>query len=126
MMNNHDFKKFIRFIIAGGMNTLFGLSAYSLLIVLHFKLWSALLLATAMAIFFNFFTVSVYTFRDLSVDRFPRYFLGYGITYTLNLMSLQKMESWVGDPILAQAILALPVSLVSYVLISRLVFAGKK
>jgi len=124
-MKRQDIGVFLRFLIAGSFNTLFGLAAYSLLILAQAPPWLALLLGLIAAVLFNFFTISAYAFRDLALKRLPRFILAYAIIYLTNLCCLQGLRTWIAHPILAQLVLTPPMSLLSYALMKGLVFSRK-
>ncbi|MES2089168.1 MAG: GtrA family protein [Pseudomonadota bacterium] len=117
--------RFLRFVFAGGVNTIFGLIAYMSLIVLGVPIWLALLLAGLAGIAFNFISLGGFAFRDLSSQRLPRFVACYLGCYLLNLMAIGVMRAWIPDPLWAQVLLTLPMALLSYWLMSRFVFTGK-
>jgi putative flippase GtrA len=122
MMNLEINNRYVRFLIAGGFNTLFGWLCYAGLILLGAPPWLALILATLTGITFNFITLGGYAFRSLVLNRFPRFVLAYCIIYTTNLVCLKALSPWVDSPILGQLILTLPLALLSYIIMSKLVF----
>jgi len=126
MINHRDGSIFLRFLIAGALNTIFGLAVYSLFIVVFSKPWLALLLGMVVSISFNFLTVGGYAFKDLAVRKFPQFFMGYVIIYIVNLGGLHLLRNWIDEPILAQAVLTLPMAFLSYAVLSRVVFFVRK
>ena len=116
-------QRFLRFLIAGGVNMLFGLSVYSLAIVVHAPVWVALLLANVAGVAFNFFTTGAYVFRSLLLSRFPRFVAAYLALYLINWALITWLQMWIPNPIYAQATLTIPLAMFSYVLLLRLVFA---
>lgn len=113
----------LRFLVAGAVNTLFGFLVYSAAILFGATIWFALLLGQVCGTIFNFFSTGGYVFDDLRLARVPRFLICYAVVYAGNLKLIDWMTSWVGDPIVAQGILTLPVALLAYVLMSRFVFA---
>ncbi len=116
--------RFIRFLIAGVLNTLFGFLIYSALIIAGVPVSIALLGSTVVGTFFNFVTTGKYVFRDLTPARLPRFLLCYLLVYCVNLMLIALLMKWIGSKILAQALLALPIALISYTLMARIVYVG--
>lgn len=116
--------RFARFLAAGGVNTLFGFMVYSAVIMLHGPVWAALAVGNIAGVFFNFVTTGGYVFRSLVVSRFPRFVCAYAAVYLLNWVLIRFLSDLVPGPIAAQAILTLPMALVSYFLMKKLVFAG--
>jgi putative flippase GtrA len=112
----------LRFLLVGGLNTLFGMAVYGLAIVCRLPVWGALILGNAAGIVFNFLTTGGWVFRRLSWARFRRFVACYGLLYGLNLALVTGLRHWVPGAITAQALLTLPMALLSYGLLSRFVF----
>ncbi len=117
--------RFLRFLVAGGVNTLFGFVAYSLLTVTGMEVWLALLVGMLLGTVFNFFTTGGYVFRELLAARFPRFVLCYLLIYFINLELIELIIPLLGNKILAQAILVFPMAILSYFLMARFVFSSK-
>jgi putative flippase GtrA len=116
----------LRFFVAGAVNTLFGFVVYSAAILLGARLSLALLLGLVCGTIFNFFSTGGYVFRDLKLARVPRFLVCYALVYTSNLKLIEWLAPWVGNAIAAQAILTIPIALLTYLLMSRFVFAGAR
>lgn len=117
--------RFLRFLIAGGVNTLFGFVVYSLLIAAGMAVWLALFAGMLLGTVFNFFTTGGYVFRELSPARFPRFILCYLLVYLINLELIELVLTLLNNKIVSQAILVFPMALLSYLLMGRFVFAQK-
>jgi putative flippase GtrA len=117
--------RFLRFIVAGGVNTLFGYAVYGAAIVLGMPVWAALLIGMVAGTVFNFFTTGGYAFRQLALRRYPRFVACYLLVYAANLASIAALSTWIADKLLAQAVLLVPLALFSYVLMARLVFTDE-
>jgi putative flippase GtrA len=118
-----DRKRFVRFLAAGALNTLFGFAVYSVSILLGSPVWTALLIANIAGVAFNFVTTGGYAFRSLLMRRFPRFAAAYLGLYLLNWKLIDWLANWVPGAIVAQAILTVPLALVSYFVMARFVFA---
>jgi putative flippase GtrA len=116
---------FVRFLIAGGINTLFGFMVYAAAISLAAAAWLALLIGNIAGIAFNFFTTGGYVFRQLSASRLPRFVLCYLLVYVANLALLQLLVAWTGNKLASQLALAVPVAILSYTLMAQIVFTGR-
>lgn len=112
----------VRFLISGSVNTLFGFMVYSIFILAGAAVWFALISGTVIGTLFNFFTIGGYVFRDLSLDRVPRFLLCYVLVYGINLQALKWLSIAVADKILAQFILVFPIATLSYLLMACFVF----
>ncbi|MFA5062286.1 MAG: GtrA family protein [Patescibacteria group bacterium] len=114
--------QFIRFLIVGGINTLFGYGVFALLLFvgLHYAL--AAFLGTILGILFNFKTTGVIVFNSHNNWLIFKFFGVYGVTYILNvlglyLFSLAQISAYIGG-----AILILPMAFVAFFLNKRFVF----
>lgn len=115
----------MRFLIAGGLNTLFGFAVYSICIMAGLVVWLALLAGMLSGTVFNFFTTGGYVFRQLSLTLFPRFVTCYLLIYGINLMLIEFISLWFNSKILSQAIITFPLALLSYFLMARFVFYSK-
>ena len=114
--------RFLRFLLAGGVNTLFGFAAYSALILAGLPVWAALLLAHIAGVGFNFFTTGRFVFRATLRGRLPRFVAVYALIYGVNLMAIATVHRWVPDEIASQAMLTLPMAGFTFWLMQRFVF----
>lgn len=112
----------LRFLLAGAVNTLFGYAIYSLGILAGAPVWMALLIGMLVGTVFNFFTTGGYAFRQLSPQRYPRFVACYLLVYGVNLLLIEGLSLWISDKLQIQAALLLPLALLSYFLMARLVF----
>ena len=115
-------RQFVRFLLAGAANTAFGLAVYSLAVHFALAIWAALLAGILAGLAFNFVTLGGYAFRDLSIQRLPRFVCCYAATYLLNLGALHLLRSVIADLIVCQVILTPPMAVFSYLCLSRFVF----
>lgn len=117
--------RFMRFLAAGGVNTLFGFAVYSVFIIAGMPVWFALLAGMLFGTVFNFFTTGGYAFRELSLLRFPRFVICHLLIYGINLILIELVSVWLNNKILSQAILIFPMAMLSYFLMMRFVFFTK-
>ena len=118
--------QFLRFLLAGGLNTLFGFCVYALSVLAGLPVWLAMLVGTVAGIAFNFVTLGGYAFRDLSARRLPRFVLGYAGVYGVNLAAFDLVHRRVANPVACQVLLVVPVALFSYLVMSRFVFRKRR
>jgi len=115
----------IRFLFIGGLNTLFGYSAYFLLIYLGIDYKWSILLATILGALFNFFTTGRMVFKSFDNRLIYRFLILYGLIYCINVFIVRELRQHEINDYLAQAI-ALPLLVVvSYLLNKKLVFHKK-
>jgi putative flippase GtrA len=117
-----DAALWLRFLLAGAVNTGFGLLVYALALQAGAADWLALLLSLVMGVAFNFLSMGGYAFRDLSLARAPRFVLAYALLYAVNLLLLRAVSPWLGSPLLAQTLLTPLMAGLSYLMLSRWVF----
>jgi putative flippase GtrA len=115
-------QQFVRFILVGGLNTLLGFAIYSAAILIGGSVLLALAASNAAGIVFNFVTTGGYVFRSMVLARFPHFASVYLVMFLCNSMLIRWLSPIIPDPIIAQSILTLPMTLISYVLLKRLVF----
>lgn len=112
----------LRFLLAGGLNTLFGFAVYTVAVLAGLNPRGALLAGMVMGTFFNFVTTGGYAFRQLTIRRFPRFVLCYLATYAVNVAVIDWLSPLAGGPLRAQALALVPMAALSYGLMSRWVF----
>jgi len=117
-----DRQRWLRFLAAGALNTLFGFAVYSAAIVLGAPVWAGLVISNTCGVAFNFFTTGGYAFQNRLLERFPRFALSYLALGLVNWLLIDWLGAWVHGPITAQALLAAPLALLSYSLLVRFVF----
>jgi putative flippase GtrA len=118
--------RFVRFAVAGLVNTLFGYAVYCAALLGGLPVWAALLVGTVIGTLFNFLTTAGYVFRQLTLSRLPRFVFCYALVYVLNLGLIRVLTLWLHDEKLSQLVLVFPVALISYLLMSRLVFPTQR
>lgn len=121
-----EWRRFGKFLLVGGLNTLFGFAVYAAFVLLHCPAWLALLGGNVAGVLFNFFTTGRFVFLDLSTSRLPGFVAVYFFAYYTNLVLIGWVNHFVNNLILSQAILAPFMAALSFLLLSRLVFRNKR
>ena len=116
--------QFFRFLLVGGINTLFGYLIFSVLILLKLHFSIASLLGTILGVIFNYFTTGRIVFNHRDTRLIVKFFGVYGITYLVNLFFLNIFDKLHMNMLLAGAILIFPIALLSYFLNKKFVFKG--
>jgi putative flippase GtrA len=88
----------LRFLLAGGINTLFGFTAYSILIVSGVVVWIAVFLGMLAGTAFNFLTTGGYVFRDMSLHRLPLFLFFYFAVFAINLVLIECQQNLAASP----------------------------
>ena len=123
--NGNGPPKYVRFILAGGLNTVFGYLVFAGLTRLGWRDVFAVPAATAAAVVFNFMTYGKLVFESLDARNLPRFVLGYVGLYCCNVGGLRALARVGLDAYKAQAVLVIPLAILSYVCNDRWVFRAK-
>lgn len=114
--------RFIGFLIAGGINTLFGYAVFSGLVLVGVLPHVAVVVSTVSGVLFNFLTIGT-VFRSRDPRRLPRFLLVYAAILGLNMALLDLGMRAALSPLLAQAVI-LPVFALTFLVMRRFVFAA--
>ena len=85
LFQSHIKNKFIRFIFVGGINTLFGVGVYCLMIFIGLPYVWATLVSQVLGVLFNFMTTGTLVFENNNPRLIFRFVLNYILTYFLNI-----------------------------------------
>ena len=113
---------FIKFILVGILNTLFGYSAFALLIYLKLHYVFAVLFATILGILFNFKTTGRFVFKNKDNRVIFRFIGVYAATYLLNIGALSIFDMVKFNMYIAGLLLLIPMALISFIFQSKYVF----
>lgn len=114
---------FLRFLVVGVVNTLFGYGAYAFFLWIGFHFSAAALLGTVAGVIFNFFTTGRLVFDRARRFRSALPFVAvYSVVYAINVALLALLEHLGVGPYLAGLILIVPLALISFLLMRRFVF----
>lgn len=113
---------FIKFILVGMLNTIFGYGVYALLLFLgaHYSLAS--LAGTVLGVLFNFKTTGGLVFRVNDNRLIFKFFGVYGATYFMNIIGLKLLAALHLNYYFAGALLLLPTAVVAFLLNRFFVF----
>lgn len=110
--------RFLRFVLAGMVNTGFGYSIYAALVFAGVFPQVALALQFAIGVVFNHMTHGRFVFGTRGYGRFPHYVAAYVAVYLFNAALLKLLMGFDISAYLAQAIALIPTVLLSFKLIS--------
>ncbi|WP_371432019.1 GtrA family protein [Novosphingobium sp.] len=113
-----------RYYQAAVVNTLFGLSAYALLVWLGMNMFVAQLISHLMGMTFNYFSYSRHVFRA-SAPAKGRFVLSYGVNYLISLGTLALVSRFIASPFIAGFATTMIVSVINYFALKHLVFKAK-
>lgn len=115
-------KKFYKFLLVGGINTVFGYSIFSLFIYIGIHYTIAVFLTTCIGILFNFKMFSKFVFNNTNNKLIIRFVGIYGIAYLLNISIIKISTYFMKNIYIAGGIATLAVAFVSYFLNKQFVF----
>lgn len=107
-------RRWIRFVLAGGLNTTFSYGVYVLLLWLGLHYSLAYFCAVALGVGFSYGTHGMVVFGRVGWRRFARYVVGWGAIYGLNVALIRMLTEWGWSAYLAGALTVLPCAILSY------------
>ena len=115
-------KHFLRYLIIGGINTLFGYGAFSFLLYLGLHYAFASFLATCAGVLFNFNTTGRIVFKNNNQRLLFRFLMVSSLLYLINIALLKLMVIYTINLYLGSAATILPMAFLAYLLNKKLVF----
>jgi putative flippase GtrA len=117
--------QFIKFLIVGGINTLFGYLIYAFFVFLVTNPYVAVVLATIVAVLFNFRTYGSIVFKSKDYSLLWKFFAVYLFLMfiQMGLLKTLMMVTGMTNSYIAGAMLTLPMALLSFLLMRKFVFA---
>ena len=117
-------RRFILFLLVGGVNTLAGYTFFALFILFGLGATSAAVGSTILGILFNFRSTGLIVFGSRSAALLPRFVIVYGLQCAANI-ALLRLAARAGIPALAAEIVILPLlAIASFLLLRQFVFAS--
>ena len=117
--------QFIRFVVVGALNTVFGYAVFALLIMALMPPQPALLLTYVVGVIFNFWTTGRWVFGHARLDAFPRFVFAYMIIYLFNSALFHGIGRLDAPPLVAQALCIPIVAVFAFFLLKFRVFRSK-
>jgi putative flippase GtrA len=115
--------KFIAYLAVGGVNTVFGYSAYAALLLTGVAPSIAVIGSTITGMAFNFASLGS-LFGSRARHRLLRYVLTYGVLLGANLALLHIIMGIGIGPFLGQGVVVVILAPLSFLIMRRFVFAG--
>jgi putative flippase GtrA len=116
--------RFVRFLLVGGLNTLFGYSLFALFAWFGLPYPVAIGLATLAGITFNFQSTGRLVFGSAPWSRLARFAGVYALVYTLNVGAVAVLHHLGLNIYLANALVLLPLAMIAYMLQRTFVFSA--
>jgi putative flippase GtrA len=115
-------KEFLRFIVVGGVNTLFGFSIYSMCIYLGVGYFFSSAAALGAGVVFNHRTIGKYVFNSGNRKSFFPFAGCYLIVFSLTVILLELLGVAGANPYVSGFVVSIPMAVLSYFLQRRYVF----
>lgn len=117
-------RRFLRFLLVGGINTAFGYGAFVACLWLGMHYAMAVAVATMLGVLFNFKSTGTLVFKSRDNRKLPRFVGVYAIVYLANVVGIAILLRCGAPEWLGGLILILPCAILSYILNSRYVFSS--
>jgi len=117
-----NYRRFIKFLVIGTVNTMFGYSIYAIFLFLHFHYSIAALFSTILGVLFNFKTTGRFVFYNRNNKLIMRFITVYIVTYFVNIAALGTLNYLAVDLYTAGFVMLFPMALISYTLNRKFVF----
>jgi putative flippase GtrA len=116
-------RQFIKFLLTGILNTLFGFLIYSLFTYLVSNSTLAVILSNTVGVLFNFRTYSQFVFKSKDNSRIFRFCIVYALIMSVQILLLKLMASLgIEDPYLGGFLLLPLLATMSFLLMKKVVF----
>lgn len=114
--------RFLRFLLVGVLNTLFGYAVYLSVLMLGVAPEVALAVATLVGAVFNYFSTGRLVFQSSGMGRLPLFLLAYLVIYAANAAALRALLNAGMAAGWAQAFLLPTVAIASFIIFKFFVF----
>lgn len=120
LSNFHEWKRIVRYYVAGLANTIFGFGIFSCFIYIGFNLFISQLFAHAIGTAFNFLTYGKFAFK--SDAKIINFIISYVLNYAIGFASLYAVSLYISSPYLAGLISTIFVSILNYFVLKNFVY----
>jgi len=118
-----NIKEIKRFLIVGFINTCFYYSLFALFIYFDMSYQLAVLLATAIGVFFSFSTFSTLVFDNANKKLIFKFILSYGVLYMIHIFIISKLLLYFST-LVCGFIAIFPMVVLTYIFNKFFVFKG--
>jgi putative flippase GtrA len=123
LTRNHsrEFNRVVRFVLVGGLNTVFGFLIFSLALLVTDSPLFAIIFATVVGVCFNRFTTGRMVFGS-SESSFFRFGFVYLASMGMNYVIFRIFHVLIESRYICQALAMIPTAAMTYVLLKKFVF----
>ena len=119
---NSKYIQIYKYLIVGGVNTVFGYSIFAIFIFFGFHYSLAVLIATILGVLFNFQSYGRLVFQDYSWNLLSRFVFVYTIIYFANITLLLIFDLLVSNLYISGAMTTPVIAYLGYILNRRYVW----
>jgi len=119
---NSKYIQIYKYLIVGGVNTVFGYSIFAIFIFFGFHYSLAVLIATILGVLFNFQSYGRLVFQDYSWNLLSRFVFVYTIIYFANITLLLIFDLLVSNLYISGAMTTPVIAYLGYILNKRYVW----
>ncbi len=120
-----ELRRFLTFLIVGGLNTLVGYGIFASLILLGLPTAAAIVLGTILAVLFNFLSTGSIVFKNRTGRLLPRFIGVYAVQMSLNIAAVRALENMGLGPLIAGAVVLPPLAVFTYLAMRWFVFSAQ-
>lgn len=126
LFHKYIHNKFVRFIFVGGLNTVFGLGVYCLIVWIGLSYIWATLISQVLGVLFNFMTTGTLVFENSDKSLIFKFILSYMLTYFFNIGFNKALQVAFGVNEYISGIGAIIISaLISFFILKAFVYNNK-
>lgn len=118
-------ERFFKFLFVGFINTIFSYFLYAIFILIGFSAHLALFFQYVLGVLWNFKTTGVFVFKNKNNYLIFKFVFCYIVIFLINSIFLKISMRYLNE-YLAQAILILPIAMMSFILLKKFVFKTKQ
>ena len=122
LLRDPEFRRFFRFLVVGGLNTLVGYAIFAALILLGLPTAAAAIMGTGLGLLFNFVSTGGVVFQNRAGRLLPRFVAVYVVQMGINVAALHALETAGAHPLIAGAVVLPPLAIFTYFALRRFVF----
>lgn len=121
-LHDQEFRRFFRFLVVGGVNTLVGYGIFAALILLGLPTAAAAIVGTVLGLLFNFVSTGGVVFKNRAGRLLPKFVAVYVVQMGINVAALHALETAGLHPLVAGAVVLPPLAIFTYFALRRFVF----
>lgn len=121
-MRDPEMRRFLLFLIVGGINTVVGYGIFAALILLGFLTPAAVVLGTIIGVLFNFASTGTIVFENRGRRLLPRFVGVYVLQMGINIAAVSALEHVGLHALAAGALMVPPLAIFTYLAMRRFVF----